>query len=204
MNASFSNTAFVGIPVCTALWGARGALLAALFDQGLNFPLLTLAPLGYSKSISLRSWRQVFLSPLLVGMALGILCSALRVELPSWLGEPLSALGGITTPLALVLVGAMARPARLETRMLSPLAAYLTPRLAIVPLAVIGMAKTLGLEVVGAGVIVIQSAMPASVLATVMAEEYGADGTLAATGACLSVFLSFLTVPIFATMVGVL
>ena len=48
------------------------------------------------------------------------------------------------------------------------------------------------------------SAMPASVIVTVMAEEYGADAALASTGAFLSVLASLLTIPLVAAAVNAL
>ncbi|KZS22887.1 hypothetical protein BMY_0719 [Wohlfahrtiimonas chitiniclastica] len=40
--ATLGNTAFIGIPLCYVLLGAQGALLAAIFDAGLDFVIWTL------------------------------------------------------------------------------------------------------------------------------------------------------------------
>ena len=204
VNAAFSNTAFVGIPVCTALWGPQGALLAALFDQGLNLPLFTLAPWGYGRSSNGQAWREILAAPMVWGMVLGLVWNLLGLDLWAWLEKPLRALGDTTAPLSLVLVGAMSRPSRIETRMLSPLAAYLGARLILVPATVLAVMLALGADGIGAAVTVVMSAMPASVIATVMAEEYGADATLAGTGAFLSVLASLLTIPLVAAAVNAL
>jgi predicted permease len=202
VNAAFSNTAFVGIPVCTALWGPKGALLAALFDQGLNLPLFTLAPWGYGQSSNGQAWRQILTAPMVWGMVLGIAWNLLGLELWAWLAKPLGALGSTTAPLSLMLVGAMARRAQVETRMAPSLAAYLGTRLILVPAAVLAVMLALGFDGLGAAVTVVMSAMPASVIATVMAEEYGADAALAGTGALLSVLVSLLTIPLVAAAVN--
>jgi len=204
VNAGFSNTAFVGIPVCTALWGAKGALLAALFDQGLNLPLFTLAPWGYGQSSNGRAWRQILTAPMVWGMVLGIAWNLLGLELWAWLEKPLGALGSTTAPLSLMLVGAMAQRAQVGTRMARSLVAYLGTRLILVPASVLAVMLALGLGGLGAAVTVVMSAMPASVTATVMAEEYGADAALAGTGAFLSVLVSLLTIPLVAAAVNAL
>jgi len=204
VNAAFSNTAFVGIPVCTALWGPKGALLAALFDQGLNLPLFTLAPWGYGQSSNGQAWRQILAAPMVWGLVLGIAWNVLGLELWTWLEKPLGALGSTTAPLSLMLVGAMARPSHGETRMAPSLAAYLGTRLILVPAAVLVVMLALGFGGLGAAVTVVMSAMPASVIATVMAEEYGADAALAGTGAFLSVLGSLLTIPLVAAAVNAL
>jgi predicted permease len=200
VGASLSNTAFVGIPICTALWGTQGALLAALFDQGINVPLLTLAPLEYGRTSHL-AWRPLLLSPMAWGLVAGILWNLSGWGIAPWADAPLSVLGNVTFPLSLILVGALTVPGGMQMSMLKPLAAFLSSRLVLVPMLVWGLTLLLGLHGTGAAVAVMQSAMPASVTATVMAGEYGADAHLAASAALLSVILSLVTIPIIAAMV---
>jgi hypothetical protein len=138
------------------------------------------------------------------GLVLGIAWNLLGLELWAWLEKPLDTLGSTTAPLSLMLVGAMARPAHVETRMASSLVAYLGTRLILVPAAVLVVMLALGLGGLGAAITVVMSAMPASVIATVMAEEYGADAALAGTGAFLSVLVSLLTIPLVAAAVTAL
>jgi predicted permease len=201
VSAALCNTAFVGIPVCTALWGPEGALLAAIYDQGLNFPLLTLAPMEYGRSAGQRVWRSLLISPILWGLALGIAFKLSGLGLPAWAASPLNMIGGATLPLSLILVGSLALPGRMPLSMAKPLAAFVGARLLLVPLAALGVVWLLGLRGVGAGVMVLQTAMPASVLATVMAKEYGADSDLAAAGALLTVLLSAVTLPLIVALV---
>ena len=200
VNASLSNTAFVGIPVCTALWGAQGALLAALFDQGLNLPLFTLAPLEYGRASQKATWRWLVMSPMIWGLVLGVLWNLSGLGFPPWIAAPLGAVGDITLPLSLILIGALAVPSGLKAG-IKPLAAFLLSRLVFVPLIVWILTLAIGFRGVAAWVTVIQSAMPASVTATVMAKEYGADSELAATGALYSVVLSLLTIPLIVAIV---
>jgi hypothetical protein len=96
----------------------------------------------------------------------------------------------------------MAAPGKVQAGLARPLAALLTSRLVLAPLAAWALMLALGFRGVGVAVIVIQSAMPASVAATIMAKEYGGDADLAAAGALLSVILCLVTVPILATLLG--
>lgn len=201
VNASFSNTAFVGIPVCTALWGVQGTVLAVLYDQGLNLPLLTLASWGYGMSSRKATWRQVLLNPLLWSAALGLAWALVGLGLDGWLANVLTTLSNATIPLSLLVAGAMIQPGSIPGRMVLPLTGYVLARLVLVPLGAWLLALAVGLQGVVAGVIILQAAMPASVMATLMAEQYGADARLAATGAFLSVLLSFITLPLLAMLV---
>jgi malate permease and related proteins len=202
VTAACSNTAFVGIPLCTALWGLEGTLLAALFDLGLNAPLLTLPALDYGRSAKSVPWKQIVFSPMVWGLILGLLWNWLGPELPQWAATPLTALGSVTLPLSLVLVGAMAASSKVHVGQIRPLGALLASRLVLAPLAAWAITLIIGFHGTGAAVIVLQSAMPASVAATVMAKEYGGDADLASAGALLTVVLCLVTVPIMAALVG--
>jgi malate permease and related proteins len=211
ISASLCNTAFVGIPVCTALFGPTGGLLAAIYDQGLNLPLLTLPPMEYAKDHSgaankrfRPNWRAIFLAPMVWGLVLGIAWRASGLGLPAWLVSPLSALGSATLPLSLVLVGSLAMPTTFRTALARPLLGFLGTRLILVPLAALAVIWLLGFRGVGAQVAVLQTAMPASVVATVMAREYESDAALAASGALLSVVGCLLTIPMIAVLIGAL
>jgi predicted permease len=201
VGASLSNTAFVGIPVCAALWGAQGALLAAIYDQGINFPLLLLAPLAYGKAANKNLWKELLLAPMVWGLALGILWNIAGIGLASWLATPLGVIGNVTFPLSLVMIGALAIPDQIETNIARPLIAFLSARLLVVPIIIWTIALALGWHGVGVSVMILQTAMPASVTATVMAREYGAEANLAASGAMFSVLFSLATIPLIAMLV---
>ena len=198
VTASLSNTAFIGIPLCTAFWGAEGTLMAALFDFGLNVPLLTLPPLEYGRGATSMPWRILVFSPLVWGLILGLSCNWAGLAMPAWAATPLGVLGKVTLPLSLVLVGALVAPTKIGADLLKPLAALLVSRLVLAPLATWILIRALGLHGTGAAVIVLQTAMPASVAATVMAKEYGGEASLAAACALLSVGFALLTVPLIA------
>lgn len=204
VSASLCNTAFVGIPVCTALWGAEGALLAAIYDQFLNIPLLTVPPLEYGQGRGQPAWRSLLLAPMMWGLVLGVGWNLLGLGIPTWVEAPLTLVSSATLPLSLILVGSLAIPSQMGAGMLRPLAAFLSSRLVIVPLAALAVVTLLGARGIGAGVAVLQAAMPASVMATVMAKEYQADANLASAGALLSIVLSVITLPVMATLVLIL
>lgn len=196
-----SNTAFVGIPVCGALWGPQGALLAAIYDQALTVPLLTLVPYEYGRTVNKhRAWREILFAPMFWGLFLGIAWGALGWELSPWVTQPLTALGNVTFPLALILVGTLGVPKQVDRQMARPLVAFLVTRLVLTPLVALAVVTALGLLGSAANVAVLQTAMPASVIATIMAERYGADANLAASGALLSYIFAILTLPLIASL----
>ncbi|HOQ99080.1 MAG TPA: AEC family transporter [Anaerolineae bacterium] len=203
VNVALSNTSFVGFPVCTALWGAAGSPFAVSYDAGMSLVLVVLAPWGYGRSSRTLPWREVFLNPVIWGALLGAAWSALGLPLSGWPADAIAILGDATMPLSLLLVGALAEPSKVRIGELLPLTAYLLGRLAVVPAAAWLLACGLKLADVPAAIVVMEAAMPASIVATVMAQQYDADTRLAATGAFLSVPLSFATIPLLAALTGI-
>lgn len=201
VSASLCNTAFVGIPVCSALWGAQGAVLAAVYDQAMNIPLLALTTLEYGRGRARSSWSSLLFGPLLWGLVLGVAANLAGLTLPAWLDRPLNMISAATLPLSLILVGSLAKPRQTSRGLVRPLVAFTSARLVFAPLAAYAIIWLFDLRGVGSGIMVLQTAMPASVLATVMAKEYGADYDLAASGALLSILFSVITLPLIATLI---
>jgi hypothetical protein len=200
VHASLSDTVLAGIPVCTALWGVRSTLLAGLSDQGLNLPLSTRAPLEYGRASQKATWRWLVLSPMIWGLPLGVLWNPYGLGLAPWVTGPLGFLRDVALPLLLTLIGGLAVPSRLKGG-IKPLAAFLSCRRVFVPLIVSVFTLAIGFNGAATWVTMIQSAMPASVTATVMAKECGGDSELVATGVLYSIVLSLLTIPLIAAIV---
>ena len=115
LGMSGSNTAFIGLPILTQLYGARAAApiaLNMLFESFVLLPLLlalidagggerrsagaTLADLG----------RNLLRSSLLWAIILGTLCAATGWRLPAPLARTVDLLAGASAALALVTIGA--------------------------------------------------------------------------------------------------
>jgi predicted permease len=203
VGAALANTAFFGIPICAALWGERGALLASFYDQGITIPMFLLGPLGYAVRPNSRALRGALLNPIILSMTAGIAFRFTGFTLPPVLAQPVEMVGGMTAPLALILVGALLewnRSESAEPRSMTPLALLAGSRLVFAPLLVLGIAVLLGLEKPVRQVVVLQAAMPTSVLGTLMAYQYRSDAALAVQGNLLTVAVSVITLSVFAAI----
>jgi malate permease and related proteins len=198
--AAFPNTAFFGIPICTSFFGPQGALLAGFFDQGATLPFFILGPLSFARKPDLRSIGKALFNPMLAAMLLGGLLNMLHLELPDLLLDPLRSVGNMSTPLALILVGSLIDLRAIRKIAIRPLSILVTARLLIVPLLVAACLAPFALDSVLRNVLVFQSAMPASVVGTMMAFEYQSDTDLAVQGNLFSMFLLLVTISGFALL----
>ena len=202
VSTALANTAFFGIPVCAALWGEQGALLAGFYDLGITIPMFILGPLGYAVRPNWRNLAKAFVNPIVIGMSAGIAINLLGIRIPEALLAPVALVGSMTTPLALILVGMMLDVSSLRRVEVPPLLVLASSRLLVVPLVIWLIVVLLGLEKGTQQVIVMQSAMPASVLGTLMAFEYHSDGEFAVQGNLTTVVLSIVTLSLFAVWIS--
>lgn len=199
LSTGLGNTAFIGVPLSTALGGADAAGPAAMIDQlgsFLAFAVLalpfamTFGGAGARASVVLR--KVVTFPPFLALIA----AVALRpFTFPGPVDVALDALAKTLSPVALLCVGW-----QLELRGLGaqvkPLALGLGWKLGVAP-AVMLVALWLSGGPYGlvAHVAVAQAAMAPMVTAAVLADENGLAAPISAAMAALGALLSFLTVP---------
>ena len=110
------NFLIFGVPICQAMFGDKGAALAAIVATFLVplynvLAVVVLSIYDCNKKISIkRTVFSILTNPLIIGALLGIVFSLIRAQIPGfafpqWVSSPLEQIGGIATPLALILLG---------------------------------------------------------------------------------------------------
>lgn len=202
-----SNMAYVGLPVILlALTNANGAVATderalAVVALGLVTPvynlvavvvLLTARPKNTLTQAG-REIRRILLAmvtnPLVISCIAGLLFALLPWELPAIVHRTFSTVGQMSTPLALLGIGASFTLTTLRHNL--RLASYASlVKVAFSPLAGYLLAKALGLGPVELRIALIYLACPAAAASYVMAEQLGSDEKLAASIIVLSTLLS--------------
>ncbi|HXD38865.1 MAG TPA: AEC family transporter, partial [Rhodanobacter sp.] len=200
------NTAYMGYPLIQALHGKEGLALAVVADQLGAFPVLASAGIVVASLYSGRSphprlmLRRVLFFPPFVALLLGIVVGWLG-GWPPLLDGVFAPIGATLTPLALFSVGLQFKfhPGQ---RQLSATSWGLGWKLALAPLLcwLMGTAAGAGGLVLTVGVL--QAAMAPMVSATILADEYGLESSLANTVLGAGIVLSLLTVPLGDFLMG--
>jgi malate permease and related proteins len=193
-----SNYAIYGIPLVLTMYPNANSSVAALMVVAV-VPLFnlfaTIALLTYNgERVNLwRILRGVLLNPLIIGTLSGFALWMLRFSMPETLHAPLSALGGVATPLALFLLGASLDfgKIRANRRMLT---FGVLGRLAIAPLITLSLAAAIGIRGVGLATLIAVFASPTAVSSYPMAQQLGGDTDFAAAQVVLTTALSSITV----------
>lgn len=203
--AGFSNTLFIGIPVCTQLFGDGCLpevmlyyLAHSLILQSAGILLVERAgTAGARKQTPLGFLRDMLCKPPILGIFGAIALLALGIQLPDPLMRFASYVSDSVTPLALIYCGFIIYEIGLKN--LRPLPGHgvmLVFRLVAAPAICMAFCTLFGVTGLARNVFVVESALPVVSQVTVMAGAYGADEQYAASGACLSIFGSFITLPL--------
>ena len=194
LGATYGNQVFLGVPVCYAFLGEQGTVAALFFALG---GYLFLYGVGTYIMTGRATPAAVFKNPLIISMALGILCVAFRFPIPSLLSHTFSLMNTATFPLSMMVVGGGLKFRFFidSTRMAQTLYAS-GIKLIISPLLAWGICLALGLTRDQLGVSILQSAMPTAVLVTIFSVKYGADPIFSNAIVSLTTLVGMATIPV--------
>ena len=209
--AGLSNVLFIGIPVCTQLFGEVCVPYVMLYYLGNTTFLQSAGILLVERSGDRgerpkgpgRFLRDMFTKPPILGVLLAIALLLLDVTPPGPVMRFTGYISSTVSPLALIYGGFIVYEVGLKNlRFLRGLPTMLVIRLAVAPVICWGCCRLFGLDGLVRNVFLVESALPVVSQVTVMAGAYGADEEYAATGACLSIFGCFVTLPILMLVIG--
>lgn len=207
--SSLSNTLFIGIPVCTQLFGEVSVpyvmtyyIAHTLFLQLVGFPLIEFTGhTGKIKFSVLEVLKRVFSKPPVITVCFTILMLVLDIRPPAPIMSFASYISGSVSPMALLYCGYIIFEIGLRNlRLRNGLTTALVMRLGVAPMICWGLCRLFHIQGLAMSVFIVESALPVISQAPVMAGAYGADEQYAATGAALSTLCSFITIPILMSL----
>ncbi len=201
----FGNVAFLGYPLLNALFpGGEGLLYAILFHLINDFILWTFGVYLLGKHRDDHKDRGVshLVNPNTISFVVGILMLTFKWQLPGVINQAFSGLGGTTIYFSMVFVGAslagisfsgVYKNYRLLVLNLS--------KMIIIPIIMIWVLKlaneifAINMSDAAKFAVIIETAMPANIVVSVLAREFGADDTFAAENVFVSTVLGIITLP---------
>ncbi|WP_236034908.1 AEC family transporter [Alkalihalobacterium elongatum] len=205
--AALGNTGFIGIPLCATIFGPIGGLLAAIFDAGLDIVLFSVViyMLQSEKHFQFRQLKALINLPLLA-IIIGLTSVITGLEPPQFIRQLTSMLSALAAPLAMLYIGMLLPPLFQKKGFIIYRQIWfpLGVRLLIIPTVTIFIMSVLPLDTLIKNIVVILSAMPTIMLATVLFAKYSNDEELAVITTVYSTLLSLLTIPIIAFIVSML
>jgi predicted permease len=199
------NLAYVGLPAVLLALTAPGtppapeiralavlalALLIPVINLVAVAVLLASRPVGTESGPRIRQMLKAMVTnPLVLSCAAGLCFVLFKWQLPPMLRQICTSLGAMSTPLALISIGAALTPKALRDDLLRAGAASLI-KVAVAPLAGYLIARGIGLSPVELRVAMIYLACPTATASYVMAQQLGSDDKLAGNIIVVSTLLS--------------
>ncbi|MFC0004020.1 AEC family transporter [Micromonospora siamensis] len=206
MAAGYVNSANLGIPVALHVLGDVTFLTEVLLFQVLVVTPVILVLLDRAAGQALRPGRLASMplrNPVIAGLALGALSSALRWSPPQWLAGPLDLLGAAAVPTALVALGLSLTTAGPRSAAAGGEVAALCGLKLLVQPALAGLAGwAVGLDRTALLAVVVCAALPTAQNTWVYAAGYAQGESVARRTVLVSTGLSMVTLAVAGWVLG--
>lgn len=197
-----SNTVFVGLPINQALFGDKAIPYILIYYMANTTIFWTLGVYLIQKDgnlnvkFDLKQTLGKIFSPPLLGFIIGVIFVLLHIQIPAFINQDLSYIGGLTIPLSMIFIGYSVANAGLGNIKLSrDNILILLGRFVIAPIVMTLLLIPTSMPILMKQVFILQSAMPVMTNAPIIASLYEADVDYAAIMVTESTVLSLAIVP---------
>ena len=199
----FSNAAYMGFPLISALFGSEGLLYASAFVTVFNILLWTMGYGFVSGSSSPKEVvRSLVRTPVLYAVIAGLAVYLLQIPIPNLIAQPLELLAGMNTPLSMMITGMLIAAGSVKSIVADvhiwKLAAV---RMVLIPAVCLALFSLLGFHGTAAQVVVLLECCPAAAITSVFAVQFGHDESFAAGSVVLTTLLSIVVLPLCALVI---
>lgn len=200
----FANVGFIGYPIVASIFGPKAVFYAALLNVPNTFFIFTAGVMLVKGEYSIRQFNpKVLLSPALIGAFIAALLVAFGVHTPEMIARPITMVGNITVPAALMIIGSsMARLPLREIIGSSKVYATSFLRLVIVPLSVYFLFRLCGVNTLINYINTVVIAMPVASFGTMFCMKYGRNPSLMTEATFITTLFSIITIPLITLLFG--
>ena len=197
----FGNVGFMGYPIVASIFGHEAVFYAAVLNVVNTFAVFTVGTMlitGRNEVQGPRFQKKVLYSTPMLAAYLTMLIVALEIkDIPTFISQPLTMIGNITVPAALLIIGSSMSNLPLRA-MLGNRTVYATTlmRLAVLPIAIHFLCSVLGFSSFVVGINTVVIAMPVATYGTILCLRHGKDTTLITEVTFITTLLSMLTIPL--------
>ena len=194
----FANVGFIGYPIVASIFGPEAVFYAALLNMPNTFFIFTAGVMLVKGEYSLRQFDpKVLVSPSMIAAFLAAVLVAFDVHTPGLIARPVTMVGNITVPAALMIIGSSM--ARLPLReIIGSIKVYVASffRLAVVPLSIYFIFKYCGISDAINNINTVVIAMPVASFGTMFCMKYGRNPSLMTEMTFITTVGSILTIPL--------
>ena len=200
----FGNVGFMGYPVVASIFGHEAVFYAAVLNVVNTFAVFTIGTLlitGKSEMEGERFQKKVLYSTPMLAAYLTMAIVALEIDnIPEAVSQPLTMLGNITVPAALLIIGSSMSNLPLRS-LLGNTTVYVTTlfRLAILPIGIHFLMNIAGFSPMVVNINTLVIAMPVATYGTILCLKYEKDTTMMTEVTFITTLLSMISIPLLVT-----
>lgn len=194
----FANVGFIGYPIVSSIFGPHAVFYAALLNMPNTFFIFTAGVMLIKGEYSLKQFNpKVLVSPAMLGAFLAAIIVALGIHTPDIIARPVTMVGNITVPAALMIIGSSMAKLPIREIIGSP-KVYITAllRLTIVPLSIFFLFKACGVSDLVNNINTVVIAMPVASFGTMFCLKYGRNPSLITETTFITTLGSIITIPL--------
>ncbi len=208
----FGNVGFMGYPIVASIFGHEAVFYAAVLNVVNTFTVFTIGTMlivgknqessAAEKEMSRKKMlRKVLYSTPMLSAYLTMMIVALEIkDIPEFISQPLTMIGNITVPAALLIIGSSMSQLPLRA-LLGNGTIYTTTlmRLAILPVGIHYLMTLLGFSPFVVGINTVVIAMPVATYGTILCLRHGKDTTLITEVTFITTLLAMISIPLLVT-----
>lgn len=202
--AIFSNCGYVGLPLLKAILGDDGVFYGSFYVVVFHAVLWSYGYMMFGeKESNQQAIKRLLRTPSIIAFLIGIVVFLLKIPVPNAIKDATSAVGDMTMPLSMLIIGGVMSTSKLVT-VFNDWRVYLASfvRLIAMPLLGLLLSRIMGVPVFPTAVLVTALAMPAAANTTIFAERADKDAVFASNCVTVSTLLSIITIPLIITIMS--
>lgn len=196
---TFSNVGFMGFPLVAALLGDEAVFYTALFNIVFNLASFSYGILLVSSGgdEQAKPNPRMLLSPGILLSLLAVVLYFADLSIPASVTEAIDYIGGLTTPIAMLLIGASLASMNIKEMFCDwRMYPYIVLKQILLPLALYPLFRLVIRDGLLLNVSLIMLCVPVANSAVLFSTEYHADEKLAARCVFLTTLCSIVTIPL--------
>jgi predicted permease len=196
----FGNVGFMGYPVVASIFGHEAVFYAAVLNVVNTFAVFTIGTVlitGKSDVEGKHFQKKVLYSTPMLAAYLTMAIVALEIgNIPEAISQPLTMLGDITVPAALLIIGSSMSNLPLRS-LIGNSTVYVTTlfRLVLLPIGIHFLMNALGFSPLVVNINTLVIAMPVATYGTILCLRHEKDTTLMTEVTFITTLFSMLTIP---------
>lgn len=194
----FANVGFIGYPIVSSIFGAKAVFYAALLNMPNTFFIFTAGVMLVKGEYSVRKLNlKLLFSPSMIAAFVAALLVAFDVHTPEIVARPVTMVGNITVPAALMIIGSSMARLPLHDIIGSP-KVYVASvvRLGVVPVSLYFLFKVCGVSDIVNEINTVVIAMPVASFGTMFCMKYGRNPALMTEMTFITTVGSIFTIPL--------